>query len=76
MRPHDGTVSLAERALDEAIEAGLTPAELRALLRGRTVVDLIPPLPGESPAAYADRATSELLVRYLAGDAGEVPPSD
>ncbi len=59
----------AERAMDEAIEAGLTPTELRAVLQGTSVAELIPPYPSEGLAAYADLATSELLTRYLAQNA-------
>lgn len=57
-----------ERALREALDAGLTPAELKVLLRGRHATELVTPLPGEDPAAYADRATSEFLLLYLSSD--------
>lgn len=57
-----------ERALREALDAGLTPGELKALLRGRHATDLVAPLPGEDPGAYADRATSEFLLLYLGLD--------
>jgi hypothetical protein len=46
-------------------------AELTALLDGRSVTDLIPPQVGETEAAYAVRATGELMVLYLARDADE-----
>jgi hypothetical protein len=65
-QPGEALAPYADRAMDEAIEAGLTSAELRAVLQGASVAGLIPPYPGEGLAAYADRATSELLTRYLA----------
>lgn len=71
--PPDGVAALAERAVREATEAGLTPAELRVLLAGASVIEVVPPWPGESHAAYADRATSELLTRYLAQGVGDPP---
>ena len=46
-------------------------AELAALLGGRPVTEVVPPQAGETAADYAVRATGELMVRYLAGDAGE-----
>ncbi|GJD89689.1 hypothetical protein BHAOGJBA_3219 [Methylobacterium hispanicum] len=64
----------ADRAMREATEAGLTPGELADLLRGGAVTEAVPPWPGEDPDAYADRATSELLTRYLAAGADDPPP--
>ena len=43
--------------------------ELAALLDGRSVTDVVPPQVGETEAAYAVRATAELMVLYLARDA-------
>lgn len=57
-----------EWALRETLDAGLTPSELKALLRGRHATDLVTPLPGEEPEAYADRAASEFLLLYLGSD--------
>jgi hypothetical protein len=54
-----------ETAVREATEAGLMPREIDALLEGRPVTALVPPLPAEAVDAYADRATSELFLRYL-----------
>lgn len=75
-QPVEAPAPYADRAMDEAIEAGLTPAELRALLQGASIAELIPPHRGEDLAAYADRATSELLTRYLAQYTIEPPRSD
>jgi hypothetical protein len=69
--PDEATPSLllfAEHALREAVESGLTPGECEGLLRGRTATDVVPPLPGEGLADYANRATSEFLVLYLISD--------
>jgi hypothetical protein len=57
-----------ERALREALDAGITPGELKSLLRGRHATDLVAPSPGEEPGAYADRAASEFLLLYLGSD--------
>jgi len=56
----------ADRAVCEALEAGLEREDLEAVLRGRLATELVPPHPGEDPGAYADRAVSELLVLYIA----------
>jgi hypothetical protein len=57
-----------ERALRGALEAGLTPGDLRALLQGRLATDLVAPHVGEDPALYADRAAGEFLLLYLGLD--------
>ena len=54
-----------ETAVREAPEAGLMPREIDALLEGRSLTALVPPLPAEAVDDYADRATSELFIRYL-----------
>lgn len=72
---HEAT-SYADWAMREAMEAGFMSAELSALLQGASVVDIVPPSPGEDLRAYAERATSELMTRYLAQDALEPPASD
>ena len=59
-----------ETTLREATEAGLMPREIDALLEGRPVTALVPPHPAETVDDYADRATSELFVRYLVEGAG------
>jgi hypothetical protein len=56
----------ADRAVAEALEAGLERDDLKAVLRGRLATELVPPHPGEDCGAYADRAVSELLVLYIA----------
>lgn len=56
----------AGTALREATAAGFTPREVAVLLAGRPVTALVPPHPDEPLAAYADRATSELFIRYIA----------
>lgn len=56
----------AGTALREATAAGLTPREVAVLLAGRPVTALVPPHPDEPLTAYADRATSELFIRYIA----------
>lgn len=56
----------ADRAVAEALEAGLERDDLEAVLRGRPATELVPPHPGEDCGAYADRAVSELLVLYIA----------
>ena len=49
-------------------------AELAALLDGRSVTDVVPPQVGETEAAYAVRATAELMVDLHAHlDAGADP---
>ncbi len=63
-----------ETALREATEAGLMPREIDGLLEGRPMTSLVPPLPAETIEAYADRATSELFMRYLVEGAGAPPP--
>lgn len=57
-----------EAALREAAKSGLTPSEIEGLLRGRAATDVVPPLPGEGLAAYANRAAGEFLVLYLIYD--------
>lgn len=52
-------------ALATALDDGLTPDEVRRILSGRRVVDAFPVGRGESPAAYAARAVSEMFVAYL-----------
>ncbi len=68
--PAVGTVLCADAyagtALREATAAGFTPREVAVLLAGRPVTALVPPHPDEPLGAYADRATSELFIRYLA----------
>ncbi|WP_156375571.1 hypothetical protein [Methylobacterium sp. Leaf125] len=49
----------------------MTRAELAVLLDGGSVTDVIPPHVGETAAAYAVRATGELMVLYLARDPEE-----
>lgn len=56
----------ADRAVAEALEAGLERDDLEAVLRGRLATDLVPPHSGEDPGSYADRAVSELLVLHIA----------
>lgn len=56
----------AGTALREATAAGFTPREVAVLLAGRPVTALVPPHPDEPLTAYADRATSELFIRYIA----------
>ncbi|MDO9429229.1 MAG: hypothetical protein Q7T93_20695 [Methylobacterium sp.] len=50
-------------------------SELAAILDGRPVTELVPPHAGEAGAAYAARATGELMVRYLARDEGDTGAS-
>lgn len=52
-------------AVEEAKVAGLCGAELEGILRGRAPTDMVPPLAGEEPLAYADRAVSEFLILYI-----------
>lgn len=54
-----------ETAVREATEAGLMPREIDVLLQGRPLTALVPPLLAEAVDDYADRATSELFIRYL-----------
>ncbi len=55
----------ADKAVHVATEAGLLPCEIDALLDGHPVTAFVPPRSGEPLKTYADRATSELFVRYL-----------
>lgn len=65
----------AAQAIREAIESGMARSELAAILDGRPVTELVPPHAGEAGAAYAARATGELMVRYLARDEGDTGAS-
>jgi hypothetical protein len=51
--------------LEEAREAGLYDDELAAVLCGRPPTEVVLPLPGEEPSAYAERAVGELLILYV-----------
>lgn len=51
--PREEASLYAERALRDAMEAGLSAAELQVLLRGGSVTAVLPPRPGEDLAAYA-----------------------
>ena len=64
----------ADRALSAATEAGLTVAELEALLRGRPPTEVVPPWPGEDPDTYADRATGAFMTLYLSADVADDSP--
>lgn len=52
-------------ALAGALDDGLMPDEVARILGGRRVVEAFPVRWGESPAAYASRAVSEMFVAYL-----------
>ncbi|MDP4025310.1 hypothetical protein Q8W71_22010 [Methylobacterium sp. NEAU 140] len=52
-------------ALATALDGGLMPDELSQILAGRRIVEAFPVWRGESPAAYAARAVSEMFVAYL-----------
>ena len=55
----------AARAVAVAIEAGFDTEEVEAILAGRPPTDVVPPRFGETPEAYAERATGELMVLYV-----------
>ncbi|MGH1573637.1 hypothetical protein ACRAWG_27015 [Methylobacterium sp. P31] len=52
-------------ALASALDGGLMPDEVARILAGRRVAEAFPVRRGESPAAYASRAVSEMFVAYL-----------
>lgn len=52
-------------ALASALDEGLMPDEVARILAGRRVAEAFPVRWGESPAAYASRAVSEMFVAYL-----------
>ena len=52
-------------ALEEARVTGLYDDELAAVLCGRPPTEVVLPLPGEEPNAYAERAVGEFLVLYV-----------
>ena len=66
----------ADRAVAEALDAGLERDDLEAVLRGRLATELVPPHPGEDPGDYADRAVSELLYFGSATPEGRVSAED
>ncbi len=51
-------------ALASALDDGLMPDEVAGILAGRRVAEAFPVRWGESPAAYASRAVSEMFVAY------------
>ncbi|MCK2054202.1 hypothetical protein [Methylobacterium sp. 37f] len=57
--------SYGRAAAEAAIENGLLPHELSALLAGRRVVEAFPVAGRESLADYADRAVAEMMVAYV-----------
>ena len=66
--------SYEDQAILEALESGMARSELKAILGGLRLTDLIPPHAGERIADYAVRATGEPMIRYLAPDEENTPP--
>ncbi|WP_010685710.1 hypothetical protein [Methylobacterium mesophilicum] len=62
---HPSLSAHEQAALANAVDDGLMPDEVAQILAGRRVAEAFPVRRGESPAAYASRAVSEMFVAYL-----------
>ncbi|MBE7245304.1 MAG: hypothetical protein INR63_10140 [Actinomycetospora chiangmaiensis] len=62
---HPSLSAHEQAALASAVDDGLMPDEVARILAGRRVAEAFPVRWGESPAAYASRAVSEMFVAYL-----------